>query len=286
MTSVFSALLSRFGKTRRPDATPIFGYSNRFDNWLQAKGQTDGYQDPHIAKTVAAAAKKVLAGSAIYERDSVVFDHREFSFPLATALLWIASRTQGQLRVLDFGGGLGTSFFQNIPFTQWIANLEWSIVEQPSFVEQARALFVEQPLAFFTSLAEGIQAARPHLALLSSSLQYVETPYQVLREIVDARIEVVMIDRTLFSTESSDYATQQHVPQEIFSAVIPAWIFSQHKFVEFMQQDYRMLSEFPAFKSTANLDRDMRNLRELGYLFVLKGSDYDVALDKKWRDPA
>ncbi len=286
MTSAFSALLSRFRKTRRTDATSIIGYSNRFDNWLQAKGQTDGYQDPHIAKTVATAAKKVLAGSAIYERDSVVFDHREFSFPLATALLWIASRTQGQLRVLDFGGGLGTSFFQNIPFTQWIGNLEWFIVEQPSFVEQSRALFGEQPLAFFTSLAKGIQAARPHLALLSSSLQYVETPYQVLQEIVDARIEVVVIDRTLFSAESSDYATQQHVPKEIFSAVIPAWIFSQDKFVEFMQQDYRMLSEFPAFKSTTNLDLDIRNLRELGYIFVRKGSDYDKALDKKWRDPA
>lgn len=281
--SFIKTLRSRLRRAQKPDPSAMVGYSGRFENWQIAKGQAVGYQDPDIAEKVAAAAKKVLSGAAIYERDSVTFNQREFSFPLATALLWISTRTQGKLRVLDFGGGLGTSFFQNMPFMKWIPNLEWSIVEQPSFVEQAHAMFDEYPLKFFSSLEDGLQTTQPQFALLSSSLQYVEQPYKVLREIVNAKVDVVMVDRTLFSSEPSDYATQQHVPKEIFPAVIPTWIFSQRKFLEFMQQNYRMLSEFSAFKSTTALDRDGRDLQELGYLFVLKGSDYDLALGQKLR---
>jgi len=260
---------------------PANGYFGRFEDWQTAKGQAMGYQDPAIAEKVAAAAQKVLSGSAVYERDSVIFESREFSFPLATALLWIATKTQGQLRVLDFGGGLGTSFFQNKPFMNWIPRLEWSIVEQPSFVEQARAVFAGHSLNFYSDLTVGLQTAKPQFVLLSSSLQYVEKPYEALREITEADVDVVMIDRTLFSSESSDYATRQYVPQSIFPATIPTWIFSREKLLEYMQQKYRLLSEFPAFKSTTNLDRDGRDLQELGYLFVLKGSAYELALNEK-----
>jgi putative methyltransferase (TIGR04325 family) len=259
------------------------GYAGRFDNWLQAKGTMSGYQDPKIAATVAAAAQKVLSGSAVYERDSVTFNQREFSFPLATALLWIASQTPGRLRVLDFGGGLGTSYFQNLPFLNRVPDLEWYIVEQPSFVEQARVGFEGQRLKFFSNLNACLQASKPQFALLSSSLQYVEKPYEVLREIVEANIEVVMVDRTLFSSEASDYATLQHVSENIFPAVIPTWVFSQQRFVEYMQKSYHLVAEFPAFKSTTSLDQDRRNLQELGYLFVLKGSVFDLALYENQR---
>ncbi len=283
MISLLSALRSRLKRQQaraKPEAT---GYSGRFDNWFQAKGTMPGYQDPRIAATVAAAAQKVLSGSAVYERDSVTFNQREFSFPLAAALLWIASHTPGRLRVLDFGGGLGTSYFQNLPFMNWVPDLEWSIVEQPSFVAQARTGFDGQRLKFFSELNAGLQASKPQFALLSSSLQYVEKPYEVLREIVEAKIEVVMVDRTLFSSEATDYATLQYVSEDIFPAVIPTWVFSQQRFIEYMQKNYRLLAEFPAFKSTIGLDRDGRNLQELGYLFVLRGSVFDLALDKNQR---
>ena len=258
--------------------TPEQGYTGRFEDWQTAKGQSTGYQDPAIAEKVAISAKKILSGAAIYERDSVIFENREFSFPLAASLLWIATKTQGQLRVLDYGGGLGTSFFQNKPFISEVPHLEWSIVEQPSFLEHARILFNDHPLRFYSSLTEGLKTAKPHFVLLSSSLQYVEKPYEVLSEIADAKVEVIMIDRSLFSSDTSDYATRQHVLQSIFPATIPTWVFSKKKFLEYMEQKYSLLSEFPAFKSTTNLDRDGRDLQELGFLFVLKGSAYELAL--------
>lgn len=281
MRNLITALCFRFKLTRSCEATSLQGYVGRFEDWQTAKGQTIGYQDPAIAEKVAAAAQKVLSGTALYERDSVIFENREFSFPLATSLLWIATKTQGQLCVLDFGGGLGTSFFQNKPFMRWIPHVEWSIIEQPTFVEQGRVVFAGHSINFYSDLTEGLERSKPQLALLSSSLQYVEKPYEVLRKIAEAMVDVIVIDRTLFSSEPSDYATRQHVPKSIFSATIPTWIFSKKKFLDYMQQKYCLLAEFPAFKSTTSLDRDGRDLQELGYVFVLKGSAYEIALNEK-----
>ena len=276
--SILTTLRYRLGKLLKADPPALNGYSGRFDDWLQAKGQSAGYQDPEIAGKVAAAVGTVLSGAAVYERDSVTFDHRQFSFPVATALLWAASKCGGGLRVLDFGGGLGTSFFQNKPFMNWVPDLEWAIVEQPSFVAQADKLFSSTQLRFYSGIEEGLRETQPQLALLSSSLQYVERPYEVLDAIFKEKIEVVVIDRTLFSDESSDYVTQQHVPAEIFSAVIPTWIFSKKKFMEYMERHYRLVSQFSAFQSTVDLDMEKRGLQELGYLFVLRDSGYDLAL--------
>ncbi len=280
MKNLMTTLRSRFKQMIERETTPVNGYVGRFEDWQAAKGQTMGYQDPAIAEKVAAAVKKILSGTAIYERDSMLFERREFSFPLAATLLWIATKTQGQLRVLDFGGGLGTSYFQNKPFMNWISHVEWSIVEQPSFVEQASTVFRGHPLNFYSNLNEGLQAVKPQFALLSSSLQYVEKPYEVLKEVSEAKVDVIMIDRTLFSSDRLDYATRQYVPQSIFPAVIPTWVFSKRKFLDYMQQNYCLVSEFPAFKSTTNLDRDGRALEELGYLFVLKGSVYALAFNQ------
>lgn len=259
----------------------IHGYVGRFEDWNAAKGQTMGYQDPAIAHKVASSARRIFSGEAIYERDSVVFDKREFSFPLATSLLWIASKTQGELRVLDFGGGLGTSFFQNKPFMSWIPHVEWYIVEQLSFVDQSRAMSFDHQLNFFSDLAEALYESRPHLALMSSSLQYVEKPYEILKKIVDARIDLILIDRTVFSSDTSDYVTRQHVPDNIFQATIPTWVFSKVKFIDYMEHEYSMASEFPAFKSTITHPRVHQGLQELGYLFIRKGSPYEFVLNYK-----
>ena len=65
----------------------------------------------------------------MYERDSIAFNEREYAFPVATALLWAASVQQNRLRVLDFGGALGTVFVQNRPFLSYLEKLKWLIVE-------------------------------------------------------------------------------------------------------------------------------------------------------------
>lgn len=278
MRARLSALLHRFVTSRKTVGTKVgTGYVGEFETWHEAKAGMTGYSDPAIAKQVAAGAAEVVAGRKAYERDSVTFEKRQYAFPIATALLW-AARSRSELNVIDFGGGLGTSYYQNRPFLQSVARLNWVIVEQQTFVEQGNLLFRDGQVSFHADLGKALAVSDPHIVLLSSSLQYVERPYDILEIISRAKAEIIVVDRTLFSDSSHDVVTRQHVSADIFSAVIPTWIFSESKFLDYMQLNYALVSKFPASCSTADNDREDRNLEESGYLFVLRGSEYDSAL--------
>ena len=56
---------------------------------------------------------KVKNGETVYERDSVIFDQIEYSWPVLTGLMCAAAQNSGCLKVLDFGCSLGSSNLEN-----------------------------------------------------------------------------------------------------------------------------------------------------------------------------
>jgi putative methyltransferase (TIGR04325 family) len=260
----------------KPDVPPPrYGYSGRFQSWAEASSGTLGYQDPKIATKVAHGAREVRTGKAVYERDSVTFSRRQYSFPVATALLWAGCKNNGKLHVLDFGGGFGTSFVQNQPFLGALEHVNWTIVEQPTFVAEARHVLGDAGLIFESDLGESLRRGKPDLALISSSLQYVERPFEILGQLIESEVEMIVLDRTLFSDEADDLVTKQRVPEEIFPATIPVWIFSEAKFTTFMAAKYTLISRFASSQTTVDWDSEGRKLEELGFIYVLRGSAYD-----------
>jgi putative methyltransferase (TIGR04325 family) len=272
------SLVRRFFKPRHPTGLQTqTGYIGEFATWEEAKAGLPGYSDPAIAQRVAYGTTEVLSGRKAYERDSITFETRQYAFPIATALLW-ASGARGALNVLDFGGGLGTTYFQNRPFLQAVSQVNWVIVEQQTFVEQGKHLFRDSQVSFYSDMREALAKESLDIVLFSSSLQYVERPYDMLEAVKASKVPMVVFDRTLFSSRLHDVLTRQYVSADIFSAVIPAWIFSESKFLNYMESSYTLVSKFPASCSTVENDRENRNLQESGYLFVLNGSQYDIAL--------
>ena len=132
------------------------------------------------------------------ERDSLIFDHIEYSYPLLSGLLWIAGINKGRLNVLDFGGSLGSTYFQNKYFLDSIPQVNWCIVEQPDFVRTGTELFADERLHFFDSIESCISAYDINLVLLSSVLQYLEKPYELIENIISKHPEFIIIDRTPF----------------------------------------------------------------------------------------
>jgi len=90
-----------------------YGFWGNYPDWEAAKKASAGYDSEIILKKVTDALLKVKDGEASGERDSVLFDKVQYSWPLLAGLLWIASRNNNRLTLLDFGGSLGTSYFQN-----------------------------------------------------------------------------------------------------------------------------------------------------------------------------
>ena len=246
---------------------PDSGFSGNYRTWDDARRDSGGYDSDIILSRVKEALLKVKDGEAAYERDSVLFDEIEYSWPLLAGLLWVASRNGNRLNLLDFGGSLGSTYFQNRQFLQHLDELRWNIVEQDNFVETGRSMFEDSHLRFYKNLETCITEQRPDTILLSSVIQYLEKPYDLLADIISKGFNQIIFDRTSFLTKGDDRITVQKVPSGIYPASYPAWFFNREKFLDFFSGSYDLITDFDSFESFQLEDQTTRNK---GFIFVKK----------------
>ena len=94
-------------------------FTGEYNSWNDALVNCKGYDDEDILKRVLLSAKKVKSGEMVYERDSILFDRIEYSWEVLAGMLWVASRISRRLCILDIGGSLGTTYFQNNKFQRF-----------------------------------------------------------------------------------------------------------------------------------------------------------------------
>ena len=227
-------------------------FSGKFKSWESALKNSSGYDAGVILERTRDALLKVVRGEAAYERDSVTFDKVEHSFPVLAALLRSALLNGGKLAVLDFGGALGSSYFQCRDFLSPVDELIWSVVEQPAHVDCGRTHFQSEQLRFHKTVEESLGERIPNALLASSVIQYVPEPYSLLEYLLGKKIQIVVLDRTAFLKSDRDRLTVQKIPGSIYQASYPAWFLSETKLVKLIKSaDYRILAEFPALDQLA-----------------------------------
>jgi len=219
-------------------------FEGPFATWDEAAKHSSGYDGAQILEKVLAATLKVKHGEAVFERDSVLFDEIQYAWPVTAGLLWTAARDGGRLSVLDFGGSLGSSYFQNRKFMEGLPSVRWSVVEQAHFVEAGRKHIQDERLAFYPTIAECVAAEKPNVVLLSSVLQYLEDPYAVLDELLRSGAEIILVDRTSFHDGENDFIAVQKVGEAIYPASYPLWIFSKNKFMNHLTGSFELVTEW------------------------------------------
>jgi len=238
----------------------FYGWHGNYSSWSEAKNKSAGYNYHDILNKVKASALAVKNGLAVYERDSLLFDRIEFSFPLLSGLLWIAGRNNEKINVMDFGGSLGSSYFQNKFFLDTLKEVNWCIVEQPDFVKTGSEFFEDQRLHFFYSTEECQKSYAIDVVLLSSVLQYIEEPYSLLDKIIEQNPEYLIIDRTPF-IKGKDRITVQTVNPRIYRGSYPCWLFNEGKFITSISKTYKLVLEFDALDK-ANISSQFK-----GFIF-------------------
>jgi putative methyltransferase (TIGR04325 family) len=236
----------------------FFGWKGNYSTWAEAKKRCIGYDSEVILKKVSDTSKKVKQGLVAYERDSVAFDKVEYSYPVLSGLLWIAAQNNGRLNVLDFGGGLGSSYYQNRQFLDSLVELNWCVVEQQHFVEEGVNHFQDKKVHFYYTIEECLRSYSIDVVLLSSVLQYLEKPYDLLEELVSYKIDYLLIDRTPF-IEGADRITIQRVPTWIYKASYPCWFFNRQKMMSYLQETYDCVIEFDALDK-ANIKSEFKGM--------------------------
>ncbi len=220
-------------------------WTGNYTNWEEAKKECIGYDSQIILDKCKNSLLQVKNGTAYYERDSVIFDQIQYSWALLAGLQKVALNSDGKLCVLDFGGSLGSSFFQNKDFLA-INDLKWCIVEQPNFIECGKEFFESDQLKFYYTVDECLQNEQPNVLVLSSVLQYLEKPYEWIEKLLKLNLKYIIIDRTPFINNSMDIITIQNVPESIYKASYPMWFFNKENFLNKFKE-YNIISEFSSY---------------------------------------
>lgn len=225
-------------------------FTGPYASWPEAARLCTGYDEPSILEKTRAALLKVKRGEAVYERDSVLFERIEYSYPLLAYLLYVATKHDGRLRVLDFGGSLGSSYFQNRGPLSHLHELAWGVVEQPAHVAVGRRDFEDGRLRFFDSPQACLEALRPQVLLLSSVLQYLERPLDWLRAAEGWQLPYIIIDRAPLVRDRPSRLTIQTVPPSIYRARYPCWILNESELLDSLRPAYRISDAFDAHHGT------------------------------------
>ena len=245
-----------------------YGWKGDYKNWQEAKDLSGAYDDARILDKVKQALLKVKNGSAVYERDSVLFDQIQYSWPLLSALLWITTLNKGSLKVADFGGSLGSSYFQNKFFLAGVSQLQWNIIEQENFVACGQQFFQDDILHFFYSPEEMIEKrGLPDLLILSCVLPYLEKPYDILTSLMRYKIPHILIDNTYFNYEGRDRICIQRVPPEIYKASYPCWMLNYEYLKNILTAEYDLIS---THENDSFIFLDGRKIQYRGFLFKIK----------------
>lgn len=237
-------------------------FTGPYRTWSDARAASTGYNAPAILARMTASARAVAAGRAAYERDTVLFPTPTADPLLLAELTALAATRPAGLRVLDFGGALGSTWFQHRPFLASLPPVAWHIVEQPDIAARGRAEFAGPTLTFHDCLDSALAAGPPDLVLLSSVLHYLPEPWPLLARLATLPARAWLVTRTPFSdTVHSNQIVVQHVPATIYAASYPAWIFSPAAFATFWAAHSTTLAWHPCTDgqfATGGLNFDYR----------------------------
>jgi len=245
-----------------------YGWRGNFASWHEAADKCSGYNADNIIEKVKSATLKVKNGEAIYERDAMLFDQVEYSWPLLANLLWIAGKNDNRLSVLDFGGSLGSSYFQNRYYLEHLADLKWSVVEQPAFVTAGKNEIAGHQLNFFDTVDDAITTRGQHqVLLLSCVIPYIEKPFELLAALASKKIPYIIIENTYFNPIPANRLTIQKVPPVYYNAAYPAWFLNYNEVVNTLSKNYEMIT---AYANEQILYLDGQLLQYKGFIMQLK----------------
>lgn len=245
-----------------------YGWKGDYASWQEAENTSSGYDSSEILKRVKNSTLKVKKGEAVYERDSVLFKKIQYSWPLLSGLMLAAAKSSGSLRVLDFGGSLGSTYFQNKRFLDKLDRVSWSIVEQNHFVEVGREEFEDERLKFYYNISECVKNENPNVLILSGVLQYIEKPIEILQEILKYGFDIVLIDLTAVSSKNQRL-TIQVVKPEISKASYPCWMLDESKIKKvFKNNNYSSLEKFKPLDGFEIFRRGKKIAEYIGEIWV------------------
>lgn len=221
---------------------PAIRYLGDYDSWDDAYKECNGYEDENIINTVSSAIKKVLDGEAVWERDGYLFYEQKFVYRICAAILKCALQNKNQgVCVLDIGGSLGSTYFQNRNYLDVVKDLKYIIAEQDHFADYGHNNLENGVLKFIRSADSWEDYGKFDIVLMSASLQYISNYKEIIHEIMRMKPRYIIIDRLMVSDRIR--ICMETVPEEIYKSSYPITVFSEAEVEKFFAPDYKMIEK-------------------------------------------
>ncbi len=243
-------------------------YKSRLESW-PVLSESNSYENDRIIDQVKNATESVVKGDAAFERDGVLFKEIIFNQGFVTAF-FLAVKFHGKhhaIRLVDFGGSLGSLYWQHreLFFPGLIDS--WNIIEQTKFVSVGQECFKMSPLNFKNDINEIEEEV--DLIIFSSVLQYLENYGPVIQKVIHSKHPpCILIDRTAV-TQNETFITRQFVDKNIVESTYPIRIFSENELIAlFKQLGYSLQMTWLSYCDPANFIIEGEFINWKGFLFV------------------
>lgn len=234
------------------ERSPGIRYLGDYNSWTEAAEECEGYDDSVIINKAIWASQKVLNGEAKWERDSFLFYEQKYIYKLCASILRCALKNGNKgVRVLDLGGSLGSTYFQNIKYLEDVNNLEYIVAEQDHYRDYGHEHLENSILKFISSKDDWESQEKYDIILMSASLQYISEYIEITEKIKRARPEYIILDRILISERGR--LCKETVPEKIYKSSYPVRIFSEKEIKDFFEPEYQVIeNDISSVPETAN----------------------------------
>jgi putative methyltransferase (TIGR04325 family) len=218
-------------------------FQGNFPTWEAASASAEGYTAPQLLEDALQ-----LALTLRDESNASAVATQIIPYPLVATLMRAAALSGGQLRVIDFGGALGTTYFQCRRWLQGLKPLAWHIVEQSHYVEEGQAKLADNELKFFTSIKAAAEAKPVEAVIFSSVLQYLDSPEAILAQAISCKPQSIIIDRLPVIAGNTDEIClqKQHFPASLPRCSLPIRLFARQSIMALLGKEYKLMCEFDA----------------------------------------
>jgi putative methyltransferase (TIGR04325 family) len=222
-----------------------FGWFNDYKTWEEAKKACNTYDEQAIHEKLKSATLKVKNGEAAYERDGIIYSQIYYSWPLLSHLLLAASQNNNELSIIDFGGSLGTTFFQNKKYLNQLNKAQWDVIELGYLIETGKNEITENGLNFYYTIEQAFEANGKHnILIINGVFPYLENPYETFNLFKSFDFEYIIIESTYFNYEARDRICIQKTNPKAYTAFYPCWLLNYEKVKTTFSDQYDVFAEY------------------------------------------
>lgn len=237
-------IISEFKVIIRGLLSPILGFSSS-ESWDHAHRKTAGYEG---SSTIQSLRRRISKLDSLDE-----FEPDPRAYQVAAAVRAISndfSHDNGRISVLDVGGSFGEYFFY---LSQLVPELtfDWVVLETLEHNKIIPNTLKNFPGLTFVD-SRSTLSAHFDIAFLSSVIQYVEDPFQLL-ELISKKSKYIILNRLPLSKFTKHRVAIQRPSLFGISGSYPVHIFSESLFKNWLHNIGEVVQEWTVEQDSAVL---------------------------------